>query len=174
MCDTCKNCEGNVGNIALAFKNNSVPVQAVFSKYGMGKMETTPYNAMVGTVAHKEPFLKEVSLAAAGISTSNYSADENEQNLDLAGQIFNILGTAANAGINIGKGIADIKNQNKPGNTQAQWPTQQTGQPQVVYVQQPNQPTPATGGFTTSHLVMLLLAATAIAVVVILAKGKKP
>lgn len=173
MCDNCKNCKGK-GNFALAFKDNSVPVQAVFSKYGMGKMEPTLQNALTGTVAYGEPFLKEVSLAAAGASAdqSNFTDEQNNQNLDLASQIFGILGTAANAGINIGKGIMDIKNQGKPGYTATNTQTQATGQPQVVYVQQPTQAAQP-NSFGSTQLLLVLVAGAAFVAILFLIKGSK-
>ena len=172
MCDNCKNCKGK-GNFALAFKDNSLSVKAVFSKYGMGKMEPTLQNALTGTVAYGEPFLKEVALAAAGVSAdqSNFTDEQNNQNLDLASQIFGILGTAADAGINIGKGILDIKNQGKPGssaNTQTQ---NNTGQPQVIYMPQPAQPQPS--GFGSTQLLLVLVAGAAFVAILFLIKGSK-
>lgn len=170
MCDNKCNCKGNVGNIALPFKDNSVQVQTVFTKYGMGKMEPTPKNALTGTIAFGEPFAKEVALAAAGATQSNFTDEQNSQNLDLAGQIFSILGTAANAGINIGKGVLDIKNQGKDSTSTQMQPN---GQPQVVYVQQPQQPQQPQGGFNSNQLLLLLVAGAAIVAVIFLVKGKK-
>lgn len=174
MCDNCKNCKGNVGNIALPFKTNSVAIQAVFTKYGMGKMEPTPKNALTGTIAYGEPFAKEIALAAAGIepNQSNATGEDTTQNMDLASQIFTILGSAANTGINIAKGVTDIKNSNKPGYTPISTPNPTTGQPQVVYIPQPQQPQ-AQGSFSNNQLLLLVVAAAAIVGVIFLLKGKK-
>ena len=176
MCDNCKNCKGNVGNIALAFKENSVPVQAVFTKYGMAHMEPTPQNALTGTIAYGAPFAKEVALAAAGVSayTSNFTDEQNSNNLNIASTIFDILGTGANAGIDIAKGIFDIKNAGKPGYTPTSTQTQTTptGQPQVVYMQPPTQPQQQSG-FGSTQLVLLLVAGAAFVAVLFLIRGKK-
>lgn len=174
MCDTCKNCKGNVGNIALAFKTNSVPVQAVFTKYGMGKMEATPQNALTGTIAYGEPFAKEVALAAAGVKpVSNYTDEENSNNLDFASKIFDVLGSAANTGIDISKGIFDIKNAGKPGYTPISNNNQNNGQPPVIVVQQPQQPETKAAGLSMNQLALLVVAAAAIVAVIFLLKGKK-
>lgn len=148
-CEKCKIEKGN-GDIALSFSQNQVPLASVFVKYGMGHMEPTPENALLGATAFGYNFIKEISLAAAGVNTaiSNYTPAEQA---DLAASIFRIFGMAADTGVNIAQGISDIKNGNQP-----QQPNTNTGQP-ITYTPPPAEPA-RIGGFTTNQLGLLLLA----------------
>lgn len=158
MCDCKSEVKGNGKNIALSFSGNKIPVAAIFNKYGMGKLAPTPENALAGTVLYGGTFAKEVAMAAAGMNP-NVANYEGQEGADLAATIFQILGTAANAGINIAQGVADIKNGNKP-NTN---PTN-TGQPVVVYAPTPTPTTPQTQGWlTNTQLGLILLAVVLVA-----------
>lgn len=171
MCNCNDNNNGNGNTIAVAFRNQQTPIASVFSKYGMGDMQVTPENALIGAVAYGTDFAVEVARAAAGLATeSSYTAEENAANLSLADSIFNMFGIAAGAGINIAKGISDIKNGNKATGTPGTPGT--PGQPQVVYLPAtPPAPT-TTGGFTNMQI-GLLLVAVALVVGVLVYFGNK-
>jgi hypothetical protein len=149
MCN-CKNCNGNGNPIAVAFKDQQPEIATVFARYGMGHMQVTPQNALIGVQAHGAQFAKDLALAAAGLNTS-YANGTDQEKTDLAASIFEIFGTAANAGINIAQGVIAIKNgQNAP-----QQP--QPGAPTIVY-QPPQQPQPEAkkiGGFTVGQIALL-------------------
>lgn len=152
MCDINCNCKnkGN-GNIALVFNQNKLPIASVFTKYSMGHMEPTPENALIGAKAFGYNFIKELALAASGANPaiSNYTSAESAT---LAAQIFQIFGMAADTGVNIAQGIADIKN----GNAAPNQPNN-AGQT-AVYMPTPDKPENRIAGFTKNQVGLLLLA----------------
>lgn len=173
MCDNCKNCKGNGNTIALAFKENESAIGRVFVKYGMGHMAVNGNNALIGVTALGQPFLEEMSMAAAGMGISNVTGTDAEK-ANLAASILSIFGTAVGAGVDIAKGVSSIKNQQN-GNTQ---PNNQGGQPQVIVLNQPSSSTDKAAekkyfGFTGTQLGLLIGAVVLIGVTIFILNREK-